>query len=67
MVLKLSYVKDVLEQLLAGSSDYEALRPDVWKEQHPEAVRSYRVEERRDRADRKQRQRESRRHASGKS
>jgi transposase len=59
-----AYVKDVLEKLLAGSKDYEGLRPDVWKESHPEAIRSYRVEERRDRADRKQRRRASRRQKS---
>ena len=48
------YVKDVLDQLLAGSTDYHRLLPDVWKQQHPEAIRDYRVEERRDKADRKQ-------------
>lgn len=48
------YVKDVLDQLLAGSTDYRSLLPDVWKQQHPEAVRKYRVAERRDKADRKQ-------------
>lgn len=48
------YIKDVLDQLLAGSTDYHSLLPDVWKRQHPEAVREYRVEERRDKADRKQ-------------
>ena len=47
-----AYSKDVLDQLLAGSTDYEALRPDLWKQSHPEAVRTYRVQERRDRADR---------------
>jgi len=55
------YVKDVLDQLLAGSTDYASLRPDVWKRSHPEAVRTYRVEERRDRASRKQRRRAARR------
>jgi hypothetical protein len=45
-----AYVKDVLDQLLAGSTDYHSLRPDVWKQSHPEAIRQYRVEERRDRA-----------------
>ena len=44
---------DVLDQLLAGQSDYHALRPDVWKESHPEAVRVYRAEERAARADAK--------------
>jgi transposase len=55
------YIKDVLDQLLAGSTDYEPLRPDVWKAAHPEAVRQYRTQERRDRADRKQRRRTRRR------
>jgi transposase len=56
-----AYLKDVLDQLLAGSTDYHALRPDVWKQSHPEAVRVYRNEERRDRADRKHRRRAHRR------
>jgi transposase len=49
-----TYVKDVLDQLLAGSTDYHSLLPDVWKQTHPQAVRQYRVEERRDKAERKQ-------------
>jgi len=48
------YIKDVLDQLLAGCTDYHRLLPDVWKQSHPEAVREYRVEERRDKAERKQ-------------
>jgi transposase len=48
------YLKDVLDQLLAGCTDYNRLLPDVWKQSHPEAVREYRVEERRDKAERKQ-------------
>jgi hypothetical protein len=48
------YIKDILDQLLAGSTDYQRLLPDVWKQKHPEAVRVYRVEERRDKAERKQ-------------
>jgi hypothetical protein len=55
------YVKDVLDQLLAGSTDYPSLRPDIWKQSHPEAVREYRAEERRDRADRKSARRAQRR------
>ncbi|NQU23709.1 MAG: hypothetical protein HQ567_20700 [Candidatus Nealsonbacteria bacterium] len=47
-------MKDVLDQLLAGSTDYANLRPDIWRGSHGDAVRSYRTEERRDRADRKQ-------------
>jgi hypothetical protein len=56
-----AFVKDVLDQLLAGSTDYHALLPHIWKQSHPEAVRLYRTEERRDRADRKQRTRAARR------
>jgi hypothetical protein len=48
-------MKDVLDQLLAGSTDYQSLLPDLWKQTHPEAVRGYRFAERRDKADRKQR------------
>ena len=48
-----SYLKDVLDQILAGSTDWESLRADRWKQQHPEAVRTYRVEERRDAVDRR--------------
>ena len=48
------YLKDVLDQLLAGCTDYHRLLPDVWKQSHREAVRQYRVEERRDKAERKQ-------------
>ena len=47
------YVKDVLDRLLAGEMDYDVLRPDVWKQSHPEAIRIYRQEERRSRADAK--------------
>ena len=45
------YVKDVLDRLLAGETNYDTLRPDVWKQSHPEAIRIYRQEERRSRAD----------------
>lgn len=55
------YIKAVLDALLAGSTDYVALRPDVWAQAHPEAIRTYRQEERRDRADAKSRRRERRR------
>jgi transposase len=58
------YLKDVLDQLLAGSTDYHRLLPDVWKQSHPEAIRQYRVEERRDKAERKQLQAARRRLAA---
>jgi transposase len=52
-----AYLHDVLKQILAGCTDWESLRADRWKESHPEAIRTYRADERRDAADRKQRQR----------
>lgn len=56
-----AYLTDVLERLLQGESDLESLHPDRWREVHPEAVCTYREEERRDRADRKERDRAERR------
>ncbi|HUY91693.1 MAG TPA: hypothetical protein VMV10_23325, partial [Pirellulales bacterium] len=53
--------KDVLDQLLAGSTDYRSLHADLWKQSHPEAVRNYRTDERRDAADRRRRRRAQRR------
>jgi len=47
------YVKDVLDRLLTGDTNYDSLRPDVWKQSHPEAIRIYRQEEKRSRADAK--------------
>ena len=49
-----AYIKDVLDRLLAGETDYRQMLPDVWKQSHPEAVRTYREQERQDKADRKQ-------------
>jgi transposase len=59
-----AYIKAVLDALLAGSIDYAALRPDIWAQAHPEAIRNYRKEERRDRVDAK-RQRRARRRQHG--
>ena len=59
-----AYVKEVLDRLLVGDRDYAALRPDRWAAAHPEHIREYRVEERRDRADAKQAHRATRRRAS---
>ena len=58
------YIKDVLDQLLAGCTDYASLLPDQWKQQHPEAIREYREEERQEKADRKQYQAAQRRLAN---
>lgn len=60
-----AYIKGVLDALLAGSTDYHSLRPDIWAANHPDHIRTYRKDERRDRADRKQRSREERRNAKG--
>ena len=60
-----AYIKGVLDALLAGSTDYHSLRPDIWAANHPDHIRTYRKDERRNRADRKQRAREERRNAKG--
>lgn len=57
------YLKDVLDQLLAGSTDYRSLHADIWKQSHPQAVRHYRTDERRDAADRRHHRRAQRRRA----
>ena len=54
------YLQAVLDALLAGSTDYAALAPDVWARQHPEAIRRYRQEERQERATAKEARREER-------
>jgi hypothetical protein len=56
-----AYIKGVIDALLTGETNYHHLRPDVWAASHPDQIRHYRIEERRDRADRKQRRREIRR------
>ena len=56
-----AYLKDVLDQLLAGSTDYHSLRADIWKQSHPEFIRQYRVEERREASDRRHLRRARRR------
>lgn len=45
------YVKDVLDRLLAGERDLASLQADRWAKAHPDAIRQYRVEEVRYRAD----------------
>lgn len=55
------YIKDVLDRLLAGQTDYEPLLPWNWRAEHPEAIRHYRINERRDRARRKRHRRATRR------
>jgi len=55
------YVKDVLDQLLAGRTDYEPLLPWNWAEKHPEAIRTYRITERQARQRRQSARRTNRR------
>lgn len=55
------YVKDVLDELLAGRTDYEPLLPWNWAAAHPESVREYRVKERRRRFKDKRARRAARR------
>lgn len=38
-------VTNVFDWLLTGETNDHVLRPDVWKESHPEAIWIYRVEE----------------------
>lgn len=56
-----AYLNDVLKTLLKGTTDYHSLCADVWKQSHPESVRMYRTEERRDAADRRRYHRAKRR------
>ena len=46
-----AYLRDVLERLARGESDLEQLLPDVWKAAHPQHVRTFREEEREQRAE----------------
>ncbi len=46
-----AYLRDVLERLARGTTELEALLPDVWKAAHPEHVRTFREQEKQERAD----------------
>ena len=56
-----AYLKDVLQRALDGETNWEAMAPHVWKLEHPESIRVYRQEERRQAADRKRKRRARRR------
>lgn len=56
-----AYLKDVLDQLLAGSTDYASMRADHWKQSHPEHIRVYRQDERQEASDRRVLRRANRR------
>ena len=55
------YVQDVLRQLLSGLTDYEPLLPWNWATTHPNAIRQYRIAERKERIDRQSEKRAHRR------
>ena len=56
-----AYMEDVLRRALAGETNWAAMAPHVWKSEHPESIRTYRQEERRQAADRKRVRRARRR------
>jgi hypothetical protein len=56
-----TYVNDVLARMLGGQTEYQSLLPWNWAAEHPEAVRKYRQEERRQRDTAKEAKRDRRR------
>ena len=56
-----AYLDDVLRRALAGETNWSELAPHVWKQAHPESVRQYRQEERRQSVDRNRTRRARRR------
>lgn len=56
-----AYLDDVLRRALAGETDWSSMSPHAWKAGHPEAIREYRADERRQAADRKRTRRARRR------
>ena len=45
------YLESLITHQLRGTAKPEKLLPDLWRANHPEAVREYREQERRDKAD----------------
>ena len=56
-----AYLDDVLRRALAGETDWSTLIPHAWRLEHPESIREYRKDERRQAADRKRTRRARRR------
>jgi transposase len=56
-----AYLDDVLRRVLAGETDWSTLTPHAWRLEHPESIREYRQDERRQAADRKRTRRARRR------
>ena len=44
------YMESVITHMLRGTAKVDELLPDVWKTHHPEAIRTYRIEERQEKA-----------------
>jgi len=59
-----AYLDDVLRRVLADETDWAALSPHAWKAAHPESIRTYRQDERRQATDRKRVRRARRRKLS---
>jgi hypothetical protein len=47
----LMYLESIITHWLRGTAKLDELLPDRWRANHPEAVREYREQERRDKAD----------------
>jgi transposase len=45
------YLESAITHMLRGTARVEELLPDVWRSHHPESIRTYREQERRDKAD----------------
>ncbi|QDT01760.1 Transposase IS66 family protein [Rubripirellula lacrimiformis] len=56
-----AYLDDVLRRALSGETDWQSMTPHAWKAEHPESIRQYRDDERRQAADRKKTRRARRR------
>lgn len=56
-----AYLDDVLRRTLDGETNWSAMTPHAWKAEHPQAIRQYRADERRQAADRKRTRRANRR------
>jgi transposase len=44
------YMESVITHMLRGTAKIDELLPDIWKTHHPEAIRTYRTEERQEKA-----------------
>ena len=56
-----AYLDDILRRALAGDTDWSAMSPYTWKLTHPESIRAYRQDERRQASGRKRQRRAHRR------